>query len=535
MKKILSVFLAVVMIALTVLPAFAFEGSIQFPCIYIHGNAGPIVDGDGNQVYDFDVSTDQILDICKTVLPQFGKAVLTGKYDEYYDCFESEIAKLYEKCSLDKEGNPKYGTHRKESNWNSNLVNRYNNGYSISSYTFCPDWRLDPLQNADLMDTFIDDIMKVTGKNKVCLASDCLGSVNILAYLGKYGHDKIYAVGLLDPVGFGCELVEDTFSGHIDLNPDAIERFLNDRFVERLVPPEFTTILELVNTSITLANDTGILDGATDLFMKLLYDRLKGELVPRLAMATYGTWLSYWGLVSAGRYEETRDFVFGKPGSERYDEYSVLIEKLDAYDRVVRQRIPELLTSAKEDGVKIAIVAKYGMQMPCVLEGADRQGDVWVSLNYATLGATCAPVGETLSDEYIAEREALGYGKYISPDHIVDMSTCLFPDNTWIIKNRIHDQGGPDNQLIENVFAGDNITIANSDYPQFIVYNDATGTSVPMTEENCHTESWYTEPVESKGIFFDLVAKVRNFFNNVKKWFLLVYEVLDSVKKNSEL
>lgn len=527
MKKTFSVLLAVLMVFTAVIPAFAAisdypRNRIKYPVIYIHGNAGSIVDADENRVYDFDPTTEQIVDICKKVLPKLGKGLITNNFDEYYDSFEEEFAKLYDKCSLDKQGDPKYGTREEKSARDRTAKDRHSNyaqnGTFDFNYTFCLDWRLDPLYNADLLDVYIDDVMQATGKNKVCLVSDCLGSVNILGYLGKYGHDKLYGVGMLDPVGFGCELVEDTFSGHMDLDPDAIERFVNDKFIDTVLPADFTTIFEFVRTSVELANETGLLDGVSDLFMKTLYNRLKDELVPRLTMASYGTFLSYWGLISAGRYNETKSFIFGQPGSEKYNEYSVFIEKLDEYDRLVRQRIPELLTSAKEDGVKLAIVAKYGSQFPCVLESADEQCDVWVSLNYATLGATCAPVGETLSDEYIAGREALGYGKYISPDRVVDMSTCLFPDNTWIQKNRIHNQAGKDNDFFRNVFAEDNITVDNSHIPQFTVYSEETQTMEIMTEENCHTETWYTDPVESKSFFCDLFGKVKAFFAKISLW-----------------
>ena len=538
MKKVMSLILAVIIIFSVMTPALALtcpRVRIQYPSIYIHGNSGSIIDEEGTQVYDFDVSTDRILEICKIVLPKLAKGIATQNFEEYYDSFEDEIAKLYDRCSLDKEGLPKYGTTIEQ--WCKDKVasdmttNRYNNGFGIGDYVFYCDWRLDPLYNADLLDEYIDAVRNATGLDKVCLVSDCLGSVNILAYMGKYGHDKLYGVGMLDPVAFGCELVEDTFSGHINFDPDAIERFVNDKFIENEISADFATVLELVRTSVELANETGVLDGVTDLFMKKIYNKFKDELVPRLSLASYASWLSYWGLISPARYKETKNLIFGKPGSERYNEYSTFIKKLDEYDRVVRQRIPEILTSAKNDGVKLAIVAKYGVQFPCVLESADRQCDVWVSLKYATLGATCAPIGETLSDEYIAQRKACGFGKYISPDRIVDMSTCLFPDNTWIIKNRVHNQAGLDNDFILYMLAEDNITVDNSFAPQFTVYVDETKTSEAMTTENCHTESWYVEPQESKGFFGDTFAKIKAFFEKVSEWFRLVFELLGSINK----
>lgn len=247
MKKLFSVILAVLMVFAVTVPAFAALSSprrlVQYPSIYIHGNAQEIVDPDENVVYPLNTSKDQIIDICKKVLPKFGKGLVTNNFNEYYDAFEEEFAKLYDRCSLDKEGNAKYGTRINKKSIDAMEHDRhtdyYKNGYEIDNYCFRLDWRLDPLYNADLLDAFIDDIIKTTGKDKVCLVSDCLGSVNIMAYLGKYGHSKLYGIGLLDPVAFGCELVEDVFSGHVNLDPDAIERFVNDKFVDTVLPEDF--------------------------------------------------------------------------------------------------------------------------------------------------------------------------------------------------------------------------------------------------------------------------------------------------------
>ncbi|MCQ2463429.1 MAG: hypothetical protein MJ177_08525 [Clostridia bacterium] len=48
---------------------------------------------------------------------------------------------------------------------------------TLTDYWFRYDWRLNPLKTADLLDEYINGILAVTKKGKVCITSDCLGSV----------------------------------------------------------------------------------------------------------------------------------------------------------------------------------------------------------------------------------------------------------------------------------------------------------------------------------------------------------------------
>ena len=149
------------------------------------------------------------------------------------------------------------------------------------------------------------------------------------------------------------------------------------------------------------------------------------------------------------------------------------------------------------------------------------------SLRYASLGATTAKVNETLPDDYVARRSALGFGKYISPDHQVDASTCAFPDNTWIIKNAFHNEDVQNSSpLFTNVFnTTDDVTVDTyPDWPQFMVYDRATQRISPMTEDNMHTESF---PVNAeKPGFFD---RVKAFFQHLIPWLRSLFALLKTL------
>ena len=532
MKRIGTLLLAI-LILLPAVSLFSFaaesdSANIYYPNIHLRGNGHDIVDEDGNVVYDFDVSGDQIKAIAKRVLP----LLLKNDLDAYYRAFGEEMEKLYDRALLDENGEPKYGTNIRQSLLEENRQKMKqdladaNGRYDLHAYTFHYDWRLDPLYTADNLEAYINGIMETTGADKVNINASCLGGAPLLAYLSKYGSAKLHAVSFLHNVSFGCELADETFSGKLNIDADAVARFEGDDFVARLLK-ENQVLKTFLDETVTLLQATGGLERISKLFTRGLYDKLYEGLAPELALSSFATWPSYWTMVTAQNYQYTKQFLFGDPGSERYTRYAGLIAKLDNYDAAVRQRIVPLLTDVKNSGTRLGIFAKYGLQMPPVLASADETGDVWVTVRYASLGATAAKVDGTLSDSYIAQRKSAGFGKYISPDHQIDASTCAFPDNTWFIKNAIHDDHIPNfNALYERFFVSAQDYDINTDpeLPQFMVFDRDTTRVSPMTSENMHTESFPVN-AEKPGFF----ARLSTFFTHLIPWFRALTALLKTL------
>ena len=76
--------------------------------------------------------------------------------------------------------------------------------------------------------------------------------------------------------------------------------------------------------------------------------------------------------------------------------------------------------------LNISIISKYGFQMVPICESNAAISDQYASVTRSSFGATTGTVYEPLPDDYIAAREAEGKASYISPDRLVDASTCLF-------------------------------------------------------------------------------------------------------------
>lgn len=516
-KKITSLLLIAVMIFGVAMPAFAAEsvmGSRKNPIVYIRGNGNPIYDRYGYQSYPLSVNDDELTSaLVDELMDDFVKAVTLGKWEEYYDAFETELAEYFEGCALDENGdiandsgiaNVCYEIN--ETNMNSNYLKKDGNS-ELFSYVFWYDWRLDPFEIAARLDDYIDHVLAATGAEKVSIVGKCLGGSFLLAYLAEYGGEKIRRVAFDCTVGGGCEEASDLFSGKANIDFEAMERrYLddNDLINSGYMSGGQSQILlnDFIRATLNAINEKDRLK-LTEKAVNKIYQKLSKELTPRLCMATFGGWPGYWTNVTKDSYEDAKNIIFYGAVEGYAEKYKGLIEKLDKYDRLVRQRIPELLKSVEAEGVDFGVLSKYGYQLSPYIESNDMLGDSLVSLTASSFGATCSKVYDTLSNKYIFERQQAGLGKYISPDKQVDASTCVFPDSTWIVKGMTHENWAECNDdLIYLICTSEEPLTVNSleEYPQFTVYNSAEKKLVAMTEENCNTTNWDAADIKAHGI-----------------------------------
>ena len=532
MKKLVSAVLIIIMMLTCAAPAFAAGVVEELPIILLQGDGTQIYvpdetapNGERN-VWDslFDgVGSDKIVEsVANVLLPFLTEGLLFDQWDNYYDAFYDEIAPIFDPLRLDGDGNPRYNSglgkadlKNNETVCNQNPAKWQGGKYKATNYVFLYDWRLDPLSYVEDLHSFIQKVMKATGKNQVNLAANCLGGSYILAYLEKYG-DKghIKNVFFNTTVGNGTDLLTDAYCGDIILDFDAIERFLYQNVQkdgETVAGLLRTTpfINELILTSYDLLSQTHVLDGLGITFDEL-YQKIYTGLVPKLAIAIFATMPGYWSVILPERYEEAKGFVFGEEGDEMYEEYEGLIAKLDNYYNTVSSNKLAIIEKCQAAGVHFGATGKYGYQLYPFVKSQNELGDQLVDLEHSSFGATCAAnVHSTLSDEYISTRDS----KYISPDKMVDASTSLFKDSLWIMKNLSHDNTALDYELIEAFCRNTEFTVdSDPRFPQYMILlpetmerdpetgalDNSTGTIVPMTEENCHLSLWDEIPEDAQ-------------------------------------
>ncbi len=537
MKKLISVLLCAVLLLLTLLPAYALDysnPSREVPVILIGGDGEPLYDKDGNKVFtatnlttvfDGTDAKSAVESVANVLQPMLLEGLLFNKWDNYYANLEAEIGALTESFRLDENGNASNGTTISQKRYDEmaealSVDKKLKKGYyAYNDYHFWYDWRLDPLEIADRLAEYIDGVLAVTGARQVAIISRCVGTNVAMAYAAKYGTEKIYGFGIDGTTTNGGEFLSDAISGKFKLDGPALERVLTDANMLGVFD-----VSEFAMASIDLLIKSGALNAADKVLRATIYDKIVEGATSAIALGTVFTMPCYWGFVCKEDYETAKNYVFGPEGGEKRQKYAGLIAKLDAYHETVRIHLSDLFVRMKKDGANVAIISKYGFQIVPICESCDAISDQYASVKRSSFGAVTGTVYETLSDEYIAGRQAEGLGKYISPDKNVDASTCLFPDYTWFTKGVRHGEWTDlENQILYTVLTADRqLTVDDLPYTQFIVCNAEDGTGVPMTEENCHTEYWEADKetdYPSNGF-----VKLVQFFRSYRTWLKLAFE-----------
>ena len=545
MKKTVSVLLCAVLLLTAAIPAFAavdpWRTGSQHPVIFLAGDGEPIYDENDNQILKISESgllglfqgkgdgeednSELYMSIANVVMPFLIDGLISDNWDPYFENLEKEIGDLFAEGRLDDNGEAPAGTGISSARRAQNEENRHwdkkgGNGYDFYSYQFWYDWRLDPLEIAVQLHDYIADVKAATHCDKVSLGSACLGGNVVLAYLSLYGADDLNGVGMIAPLAKGSEFLSQAISGRFHLDMEGLNRILTDTSsIDRFDMPAFAT------ATIDLLSKSGMFGALSDSFKKKIYAKVIEGVTSALAMSTIFTMPCYWACVADEDFDNALLYVFGEEGSEKREQYAGLIEKIENYHEQVAVRADDLMQDAADSGANLAILCKYGFQMVPICEESYLVSDQYISVKNASFGATTSTIFDTLSDDYIAQREAEGKGKYISPDKQVDASTCLFPDYTWFTKNSTHTlRTDAEVRIMYSVMTADHqMTVDDFNYGQYMVYDHEAKTTAKMTTENCNTEHWTQDEMKQPTSKKDTIYNgLLSFF----KWIIELYKLL---------
>ncbi|MBQ7295478.1 MAG: hypothetical protein IJW86_04710 [Clostridia bacterium] len=536
MKKAFSVILAILIAFSCTLPSYAVlpgADSVdvrgKVPVILIAGDGDALYSGDGEKIFHFSGMADSLGEggielenvaesVANVMLPFVIDGLVKDEWDAFYENLEKEIGDIFEESRLDNNANPKGGSgisdaRKAEMAENIATDKKADDGtYSLFDYRFWYDWRLDPLTVADDFNDYVKAVKKVTGAPKVAVVARCLGSSVVTAYIAKYGTKDITGVSFNGSVVGGAEILSEVISGKFRIEGDALSRVLADTSATGMID-----IDSFVVATVDLVIKSGVVDMAITAVEEALYDKLIRGMTSALALSTFFTWPGYWAAVKAEDYDTAIEYVFGPEGSEKRIQYKGLIEKIENYDKVVRQNFEKIMKGIPESGANICVISKYGFQIIPICVSANIVADQFATVACSSFGATTSTIYDTLSDEYIAEKTAEGLGRYISPDKKVDASTCLFPDYTWFVKGSSHSLWTEAENIICYAAAAAEKQMTPSDFPytQFMVFDDETDTMSPMTTENCNTELWEAEKADTP--FEKLTVFIKSFVLWIKE------------------
>lgn len=547
MKKLISVLLTAVLalaLAAPIATVTAAEAEAT-PIIYIRGNGEPLYNANGEKIAadigDADLggngedSTDKIVEACVNILKPFiFEGLIMDEWDNYGKAIYDELSPMFAEAILDGNGNPQYGTgvnpQTLANSENNAKKDRISGGkYGFYSYAFCFDWRLDPYDHVDRLHTYILTVLDSTNKSQVSLVSRCLGGSLLTAYLERYGHlglvkNAMYCETLSD----GCSLISKGFSGQVDFDALSMQKYEGQlTFCAEIGLGTGISIPELADeiiiNSLDLFTQTGTMDSLYG-GLESLYNKLYKALIPALFHAFgIGSQPIYWTFVEEQDFDAALELMFGEKDSDARTHFAGLIEKIKYYREHVTSKGNELYKTFSEDyGIHIGVLAKYGYLNAPFLKDYDELSDTLVSFEDASLGATCAKVGKTLSDEYIKSRIEKGYGDYISPDKQVDTSTCFFPETTWVVKNVHHDDFEEVGRaLAEKFLNGTNVTVETSGYARFRIKDYTTNVISDMSEDNCADLEFMMRGTEKPTLSTKLTA--------LFKWLKTVFSLIEKL------
>lgn len=322
-------------------------------------------------------------------------------------------------------------------------------------YVYGLDWRLDPMDVADELHEWISHIKDVHNCQKVSIAGISMGGAMVSAYLAKYGYGDICNITMISSAFTGLSYVGELFKGNVQIDEDGLYTMLT-----QAVGTE--TLSKVIGSTGLVKQIIGLIDD--------LYAASGDRIFTECLIPAYGYNPGMWAFVPQEDFAQAKAFMFPLMDSSEAEKLA-LSAKVDAY-HLVQANAEKTLKAAKAAGVNVAIVSNYNFQIAPVTPDAAQTSDQVIETIHTSGYATCANLGKTLPD-------SVKDGKYVSPDRMIDASTCYLPDETWFIKNMQH--VGFDNSQNQCKFYAwlmttDKQVNVNSDanYPQFLMYNNET-------------------------------------------------------------
>ncbi len=498
--KAISVLLSVLIIFSCFTVSFSAFERKKYPVVFVDGM-------DSTPIYKYypDGSSKMITDISKDDINKCLKDVKKYCLDNAFSFKPKEtlfgevagviVDSLFDGFACDKDGNPYPYSGIK---WSYEVL-EFNP--TLNAYEFNYDWRISPFEVARQLHEYIRLVKEKEGTDKINIRCFSMGGAITMTYIATYGYDEIAGLFFDSTATFGAGIAGKLVSKQIAFDSYSVVRYVAS-FIPTLVEKD---ISDLINEAVQILYKTGLLDMTVkgvekfvDTYIDEVYYCFLGELVGQLP--------GVWALVPNEYY------ALGKRAILNTTKNAKLIEVCDKYQNEVQLKAKDILKSADEAGIRIGVLSKYNIQVaPCVSD-LKVQSDNTIDTVYTSFGATCSERDSQLPVGYVQAK--FKEENYISPDRTIDASTCLFPDRTWFVRDKNHDEKYDRLyvDLSEFVFNNDEkVTVkTSSSFPQFFTKNSSTG-EIEILRDTSSPK--FTVP----GLFELIISLIITLYNIITK------------------
>ncbi len=472
MKKPVALLLSLVLL-LSFLPLFSFAAEQTTPVIHIFGFMScPIYDdpADESSARLFPPEKNAILDMVKRLLPAVSSFTVTKNWARFGDRLIPALNDLLLPVGNDEKGDPKGSTGARFVRPEKAQI------AETGRADFAYDWRDDPFVSARELAAFVDYVADDCGFGKVALECHSYGGIVTLTYLALFGTEKVKSCCFNATAVYGAAFAGELMRGRVRLSADALAAFLEGLFDHT----EYEGILRAV---VSLFDDMGGLAFLCN-FINEMFEHLSSRIWKESIVPVFGNWLSVWSMVPDEAMEDAYAFVFSGIRSPDTDDGKVFLGRVKHFNSEIRTR-REARLRAVDDACGLYVVARYGYAgVPL--------GDIWQANSDGVLNTESESFGATCRTFSFSEPPETPL-QLIAPNGAIDASTCLFPRQTWFVRNYKHTQKDPAmDAFTATLLRADGQQTVDSleEYPQFLFFDKTLRALRPDVNQIAAAASW---------------------------------------------